>query len=101
MRRPQRVILELLRAKSPDYGLGLVERSEGRLRRGTVYVHLHSLEDDGFVKSFTRPGEDLSMRGGRPRYWYRLTGKGRKKLIDLESEADGFLGFLPGMTPVE
>ena len=95
MKKPQRAILELLREKSPDYGLELVKRSEGRLRRGTVYVHLRVLEDDDFVKSFTRAGEDLSMRGGRPRYWYELSGNGRKKLIDLESESGGFLGDLP------
>ena len=41
MNRSEVAILELLRKESPLYGLDLVERSDGRLKRGTVYVYLH------------------------------------------------------------
>lgn len=95
MNRAKQTILRLLREKSPAGGLELVERSEGELRRGTVYVHLHSLEDDGFVRSFQEDtprmvdGEVLMLRG-EPLYrrLYELTGDGRKKLMDIESEED-------------
>lgn len=45
------VILELLSDGREWYGLELVKASGGRLRRGTVYVHLGRLEEAGKVIS--------------------------------------------------
>lgn len=47
-------ILRLLREHGPSYGPDIVKRSEarqGRVRRGSVYVHLHKMEDLGWVVS--------------------------------------------------
>ena len=94
MNRAKQTILRLLREKSPAGGLELVERSEGALGRGTVYVHLSDLEEDGFVRSFqeetprTLDDGRVILVDGEPLYrrLYELTGHGRKKLIDIESE---------------
>jgi len=47
----ERVILQLLVAKGPCYGLELVESSRGALKRGGVYVTLGRMEEKGLVKS--------------------------------------------------
>lgn len=95
MSRAKQAILELLRKESPLYGLELVKRSEGRLKRGTVYVHLASLEDEGVVRSFE--GEDLH-HSGSPRRQYEITTNGRRKLIELETENEN-VGGLPEGSP--
>ena len=47
----ERVILQLLVAKGPCYGLELVESSRGALKRGGVYVTLGRMDEKGLVKS--------------------------------------------------
>lgn len=44
-------ILELLDQGGELTGLDLVLRSDGHLRRGTIYVHLTQLEEGGHVTS--------------------------------------------------
>ena len=74
----QRLILELLVGTGPLYGLELVERSEGALKRGTVYVTLSRMEAKGFVTSEqeTVPAGAI----GLPRRRYRPTGLGERAL---------------------
>ena len=45
------LILSLLAAGRPLYGLELVAASKGQLKRGTVYVTLGRMEDKGYVES--------------------------------------------------
>jgi PadR family transcriptional regulator PadR len=74
----ERLILELLVAAGPLYGLELVERSAGALKRGTVYVTLGRMETKGFVTS-----EQEAMPAGAiglPRRRYRPTGRGERAL---------------------
>ena len=47
----ERLILDLLIAQAPLFGLQLVALSEGMLKRGTVYVTLGRMETKGFVRS--------------------------------------------------
>jgi len=76
--RKERVILELLTAEGPMYGLQLVERSNGALKRGTVYVTLGRLEAKGMVAS---EQESLPPGGiGLPRRVYRPTALGERML---------------------
>ncbi len=71
------LILDLLSARSPTYGLDLVSASRGRLRRGSVYVTLGRMEKKGFVRSqlVERPGE------GPPRRLYEPTALGLRALV--------------------
>lgn len=71
-------VLQLLASYGPSYGLQLVERSAGRLKRGTIYVTLSRLEDRGLIVSHEEPGG--LERGRLPRRVYRLTDAGRKCL---------------------
>jgi len=53
------LVLDLLAARKPSYGLELVAESRGHLKRGTVYVTLGRMEDKGYLESEVeepRPG---------------------------------------------
>ena len=66
----ERLILDLLR-EGELFGLQLVDRSEGALKRGTVYVTLGRMQDKGYVESRTEPLPPGAI--GLPRRWYRPT----------------------------
>jgi len=73
----ERLILDLLR-ESELFGLQLVDRSEGALKRGTVYVTLGRMQDKGYVESRTEPLPVGAI--GLPRRWYRPTEYGMRVL---------------------
>ena len=72
------LILERLVADGPSYGLQLVERSGGALKRGTVYVTLGRMEAKGLVES----EQETPVPGaiGLPRRIYRPTPLGERML---------------------
>ena len=76
--RKERLILEMLVAGEPMYGLQLVEQSAGALKRGTVYVTLGRMEAKGLVES---EQEQLPPGAiGLPRRLYKPTGLGERML---------------------
>lgn len=62
------------------YGLQIVERSEGLIKRGSVYVLLGRLEEKGFVEA-TRP-QVAQNHSGMARPCYKLTAEG-VRMIDF------------------
>ena len=74
----ERLILEFLASEGPMFGLQLVERSNGALKRGTVYVTLGRMEAKGFVESQQEP--PLPGAIGLPRRIYRSTALGERML---------------------
>lgn len=74
-----RTILELLSAGGRMGGLALVKTSDGRLKRGVIYVRLGELEDAGYVRSFAESETD--PRIGIPRRAYEITSAGRAALL--------------------
>ena len=88
----QAVILGLLQATEWMYGLELIKESGGILKRGTIYVLLDRLEDDGFIRSKKRepkPGEQ-----GPARRVYKLTGSGARALDEYRLRAGAINGLL-------
>jgi PadR family transcriptional regulator, regulatory protein PadR len=74
----ERLILELLIAAGPLFGLELVKRSDGALKRGTVYATLARMEQKGYV---TSEQEELQPGAiGLPRRRYRPTRLGERVL---------------------
>jgi DNA-binding PadR family transcriptional regulator len=68
----ERLIIELLASHDELFGLRMVELSEGRLKRGTVYVTLGRMQDKGYLESRQ---EALPVGAiGLPRRLYRATG---------------------------
>ena len=76
--KKERLILELLVSQGPMYGLQLVERSDGALKRGTVYVTLGRMESKGFIASEQEPADPGAI--GLPRRVYRPTALGERML---------------------
>ncbi|MFN8060427.1 MAG: helix-turn-helix transcriptional regulator [Vicinamibacterales bacterium] len=72
------LVLEML-LEGDRFGLELVAASDGRLKRGSIYVTLGRMEDKGFVESWQEPKAAGSI--GLPRRLYRATPYGRKVLV--------------------
>lgn len=72
----------LVAAAKPMYGLEMVERSKGELKRGTIYVTLNRLETKGYVTSKKEP-----ERPGiaQPRRLYKVTGLGERAFRAVEA----------------
>src|SRR3982750_1646062 len=87
------VVLAALR-DGPRHGYAIIkelrERSGGELDvlEGTLYPALHRLEQAGFVKS------RRATASGRQRRVYELTAKGRRALVEQESEWRTFVRTL-------
>jgi DNA-binding PadR family transcriptional regulator len=73
--RTEYLILDLLQDEN-RFGLELVERSRGALKRGTVYVTLARMQDKGYVSSRTEALAPGAI--GLPRRLYRPTAYGLK-----------------------
>ena len=72
------LIVELLR-DGERFGLELVEASDGRLKRGTIYVTLSRMEAKGFVVSRQERQEERQPGAiGLPRRMYEVTAYGLK-----------------------
>jgi len=89
--RTEQAILELLASHGELYGLQLVERSEGALKRGTVYVTLQRMEEKGWVESHLE-ARDVPA-AGLPRRLYRPTRPGLALLRAIELAATAFLNL--------
>ena len=75
----ERVVLDLLASAADTmYGLELVAKSEGRLKRGTVYVTLGRMEQKGYIESEQEKRLDGAI--GLPRRVYRPTALGERAL---------------------
>ena len=76
--RKERLILDLLIAQGPLYGLQLVTLSDGALKRGTVYATLARMEAKGYVESEQEPLPPGAI--GLPRRIFRPTALGTRVL---------------------
>ena len=85
----ERLILELLAIEPEMFGLQMVERSVGRLKRGTVYVTLGRMHEKGYVE--TRQEELPIGNLGIPRRLYRASGHGLRVLAAWKAAEQSFL----------
>jgi len=82
MSATESLLLDLL-ADGERFGLELVATSEGRVKRGSVYVTLARMEAKGFVQS--RQEERAPGAIGLPRRLYKATPYGLKVRDALRS----------------
>lgn len=75
-------VLKLLEDEVARYGLELIRLSRGELKRGTIYVILHRLEERGLVKSVVpkRSKQSKPKHSGLPRPLYSITEAGVRML---------------------
>ncbi len=80
------LILKLLESKDM-YGYEMIEQLDKKsnnvfkLKAGTLYPLLHSLQQKGAIESY-----ELSSENARTRIYYTLTDKGKKLLKDKKKE---------------
>lgn len=82
-RNEAKVLLLLSNGGREMFGLEMIEASGGGLKRGTIYVTLHRMEEKGFIKSRqeSRPAPEV----GIPRRQYSITGHGSRVLAAYEA----------------
>lgn len=73
--RIEEAILEMLILNQEMYGLEMVRESNGKLKRGSIYVTLSRMESKGFIESRK---EKVPDERRVPRRIYRATGFGEK-----------------------
>jgi DNA-binding PadR family transcriptional regulator len=74
--RKEALILGMLVGGRELYGLEMVEASDGKLKRGTIYVTLQRLQEKGFIDS--KQEARIAPEIGIPRRLYRITGMGQR-----------------------
>ena len=77
------ILRELADSPNGSYGLEIVKRSKGQIKRGTVYVYLNRLGEHGLVQA--NKAEPMKGQGGLPRPSYAITARGQKVLQAEES----------------
>lgn len=84
------IILSTLK-DSAKYGYEIIKEIDAssngvfKMKEGTLYPILHSLEYDGFVLS-----KELISENGRKRKYYHLTKSGQKLLLEKKNEWKNF-----------
>lgn len=102
MKESHRTILAAL-IRGHAFGLEIAERvktsTNGRMELGqaTLYPALREMEADGLLRSWEEqvPG----IRGGRPRRYYELTGKGSELAMQEREAASGLWGLFGQKAP--
>jgi len=80
-----RILILAELSQGGSFGLEIIEsirvKSRGLiiLKQGSVYPMIRSLRDEGYVEG-EREEEPRPFRGGRARYSYEITAKGRAEL---------------------
>ncbi len=89
----ERLILELLIADTKElYGWDMVNKSDGKLKLGTLYTTLNRMEDKNYISS--RKEDRRSGARGSPRRLYRPTGLGERVYAAWEAASKQWSGKL-------
>jgi DNA-binding PadR family transcriptional regulator len=88
----EQLILSLL-SEGETFGLDLVDRSDGRIKRGTVYVTLARMQQKGYLASRVEAANPGAI--GLPRRLYQPTALGLRVMHAWALAARAFAGQLP------
>lgn len=92
MTNKERELAFLLGRLGPSTGWALAEASDGRIKRGTVYVVLGRMVAKGLLES--EVGDRPAGQSGPPRRIYRLTAFA-SRLLEAEAQVAAILGEEP------
>jgi len=84
----ERLIVELLAQRGELFGLQMVEESNDRLKRGTVYVTLGRMQEKGYLESRQEAMPEGAI--GLPRRLYRPTGLAMRVLAAWQAAESSF-----------
>ena len=85
------LILKILMNHGPElYGLEMIELSQGKLRRGSIYTLLARLENKGFVDS----EKEIDVQPGltTQRRFFTISGEGERALNEWELSISELVG---------
>ena len=88
----QALILSMLVGGESKYGLELIKESNGKLKRGGIYVILSRMEDYGLVESELR--DAIRGKQGPARRVYKITANGGRALERKQDELALISGIL-------
>lgn len=93
------VLLTIAALASDAYSVAICDELEKRTGRstklGVVHAVLHRLEEKGLTKS--KLGEATSVRGGKRKRYYAVTGGGRAALIKAREIREGLWRVIPDL----
>ena len=84
-------VLRLLAGGRELYGLEMLKRSRGALKRGSIYVVLGRMEDQGYIEGREIKGVGMP---GMPRRLYKIKGLGIRALAAHDAAQAAFRGRL-------
>ena len=98
-RNEEMILLSIWKLKDDAYGVTIREQVKNDIRRywpfGVVYKTLKKLKAKGYVKKIA--SEPVPERGGRTRYYYKITPEGvsaLEKILNIHSAMwGGITGF--------
>jgi DNA-binding PadR family transcriptional regulator len=77
----EEIVIDILREREM-YGLEIIKKSNGDLKRGSIYATLACMEERGLVSARTTPATHPQ---GMPRRMYRVTESGMKEVLHRHS----------------
>ena len=91
------VLLTMAALSSEAYSVAICDELEKRTKRtvklGVVHAVLHRLEEKGLAKS--KLGEATSVRGGKRKRYYTVTGGGKAALVRAREVREGLWNAIP------
>ena len=91
--KQEEVILEMLFGGQDLYGLEMIQKSEGKLKLGSVYVYLAKLEKNKLVSSKLEPLREGEY--GKPGRLYEITGSGKAVYQHWQTYKQSIASWLP------
>lgn len=88
------VLLAVYKLGENAYGVTIRDQIHGDVGRYWAFGAIYKTLKKMLVKDFVRkvPGDPLSERGGRTRYYYRITRKGFEALEEISKVHDSLWG---------
>ena len=94
------ILLTILKLENEAYGVNIreqIQKDSGDLWSfASIYSPLDKLYRKGFVQK--DKGTPLPERGGKSKYYYRLTRDGKQALLKIREAQEKFWSGLPEMT---
>ncbi|MFC2157616.1 PadR family transcriptional regulator [Acidobacteriota bacterium] len=94
------ILLTILKLGDEAYGVsirGQIHQDSGDLWSfASIYTPLDKLKEKGYVEKIK--GAPSSERGGKSKYFYRLTDRGRQALLDIQAVQRKFWRGVPQIT---
>lgn len=91
------ILLTILKLDDKAYGVNIreqIQKDSGDLWSfASIYSPLDKLYRKGFVRK--EKGTPLPERGGKSKYYYRLTGEGMQALLKIREAQEKFWSGLP------